>query len=140
MRLEYFALFLIAASGCHTNSVNSPPLAAPNRDGAVSYPSIDAQLGEHLFPDERAIAGELSGLIEESIRRQYSAGNARRDAHPKAHGCVKAEISILDTLPAALSKGMLIPGTTYQAWIRFSNGSGDPTRADIKRDARGMAI
>jgi hypothetical protein len=35
---------------------------------------------------------------------------------------------------------MFVPGTTYQAWIRFSNGSGDPTRADIKRDARGMAI
>jgi hypothetical protein len=35
---------------------------------------------------------------------------------------------------------MFIPGKTYQAWIRFSNGSGDPTHADIKPDARGMAI
>lgn len=127
-------------SGCHVNSVKSLPLAVASRDDAVSYPSVDAQLGEHLFPDESSIAGELSGLIEESIRKQYSAGKARRDAHPKSHGCVKAEISILDTLPVALSKGMFIPGTTYQAWIRFSNGSGDPSRADIKRDARGMAI
>jgi hypothetical protein len=65
---------------------------------------------------------------------------ARRDAHPKAHGCLKAEFQVVDTLPEELSKGMFVPGKTYQAWIRFSNGSGDPTRADIKRDARGMAI
>jgi hypothetical protein len=31
------------------------------------------------------------------------------DAHPKAHGCVKAEIRIVETLPAALSKGMSFP-------------------------------
>jgi hypothetical protein len=53
---------------------------------------------------------------------------------------VKADVHILKTLPDRLAKGMFIPGKTYQAWIRFSNGSGDPTRADIKRDARGMAI
>src|ERR1019366_6569174 len=40
----------------------------------------------------------------------------------------------------SLAKGIFVPGQTYQAWIRFSNGSSDPTRADIKRDARGMAI
>jgi hypothetical protein len=82
----------------------------------------------------------LSVVIEESIRKQYSAGSARRDAHPKAHGCVNAEIHIVETLSETLSKGMFVPGKTYQAWIRFSNGSGDPTHADIKRDARGMAI
>ena len=106
----------------------------------LRYPSIDAQLGEHLYPDEKPIAEKLSVVIEESIRKQYSAGSARRDAHPKAHGCVKAEIQILETLPDTLAKGLFIPGKTYQAWIRFSNGSGDPTRADIKHDARGMAI
>jgi Catalase len=106
----------------------------------IRYPSIDAQLGEHLYTDERRIAEKLSVVIEESVRKQYSPGSARRDAHPKAHGCVKAEFHIVDTLPETLSKGMFIPGKTYQAWIRFSNGSGDPTHADIKRDARGMAI
>jgi hypothetical protein len=53
---------------------------------------------------------------------------------------VKAEIHVLDTLSDQLAKGMFIPGKTYQAWIRFSNGSSDPTRPDIKKDARGMAI
>jgi hypothetical protein len=54
--------------------------------------------------------------------KQYSAGSARRDAHPKSHGCVKAEIHILDTRPAPLAKGMFIPGKTYQAWIRYDAG------------------
>jgi hypothetical protein len=107
---------------------------------SLPYPDIDAGLGEHLYPNEKVIAGELSTVIEQAVRKQYTAGNTRRDAHPKAHGCVKAEIHVLDDLPDALAKGMFVRGNTYQAWIRFSNGSGDPTRADIKRDARGMAI
>ncbi|MDP8985551.1 MAG: catalase family protein [Pseudomonadota bacterium] len=126
--------------GCHVNAVRNTGPSASSAASTASYPSGDAGLGEHLYPDEKPIADELSFIIEESIRKQYSAGGARRDAHPKAHGCVKAEINILDTLPAGLAKGMFVPGATYQAWIRFSNGSGDPTRADIKRDARGMAI
>ena len=141
--LHYFASVLalaLAMGGCHANAVKTTEPDASTRASTVSYPSIDAELGEHLYLDEKPIADELSVVIEESIRKQYSTGSARRDAHPKAHGCVKAEIHILDTLPAPLAKGMFIPGTTYQAWIRFSNGSGDPTRADIKRDARGMAI
>ncbi len=107
---------------------------------SLPYPNIDAELGEHLYPNEETIAGKLSAAIEQSVRKQYTAGNARRDAHPKAHGCVKAEIHVPDDLSKALATGMFVPGITYQAWIRFSNGSGDPTRADIKRDARGMAI
>jgi hypothetical protein len=129
----------LAIGGCVENVRKAGPEVAPTSD-AVSYSDIDPELGEHLYPNETLIADELSVVIEHSIRKQYTPGSARRDAHPKAHGCVKAEIHILDTLPAPLAKGMFIPGKTYQAWIRFSNGSGDPTRADVKRDARGMAI
>jgi hypothetical protein len=114
--------------------------AAAVTSNPIGYPTIDPDLGEHLFPGEKPIAEKLSVLIEESVRQQYAAGSARRDAHPKAHGCVRAEFHVVDALPAALSKGMFIPGKTYQAWIRFSNGSGDPTHPDIQRDARGMAI
>lgn len=106
----------------------------------ISYPSVDAQLGEHLYPDEPRTAEALSIAIEAAIRKQYGAGRARRDAHPKAHGCVKADFHVLETIPSSLAKGIFIPGKSYPAWIRFSNGSSDPTRADIKRDARGIAI
>ena len=136
------ALTIVGCSVSPAKQSEHPSILAANLDSypSVSYPSVDQKLGEHLYPDEKPIAENLSVVIEESIRKQYSAGSARRDAHPKAHGCVKAEFNIVDTLPEALSKGMFVPGKTYQAWIRFSNGSGDPTHADIKRDARGMAI
>jgi Catalase len=134
----YFSVAVMLA-GCSVAQAKVPePEAATTT--AIAYPRIDAELGEHLYPGEELVAAKLSAVIEQSIRRQYAPGYARRDAHPKAHGCVKAEIQVLDTLPVALAKGIFIPGKTYQAWIRFSNGSSDPTRGDIKRDARGMAI
>jgi hypothetical protein len=140
MRLNVlFSLgFIIAGCGASPVKESNPEAGAPLN--VPGYPSVDAQLGEHLYFDELPIAEKLSVIIEEVVRKQYAPGTARRDAHPKAHGCVKAEFHIVDTLPEALSKGMFVPGKTYQAWIRFSNGSGDPTHADIKRDARGMAI
>jgi hypothetical protein len=135
----HFGLALLIC-GCGVSKVKQTDPEAASASTAIVYPGIDAELGEHLYPREKSIAEELSVVIEQSIRKQYAVGNARRDAHPKAHGCVKAEIHVLEALPDALAKGIFIPGRTYQAWIRFSNGSSDPTRADIKRDARGMAI
>ncbi len=70
------------------------PESSPVSD-AVSYSSIDPQLGEHLYPNEMRIADELSIVIEDAIRKQYRPGSARRDAHPKAHGCVRAEVHVL---------------------------------------------
>lgn len=119
---------------------SEPAKPAAVETSVVPYPSIDPELGEHLYPNEKLDADKISTVIEQSIRKQYTVGNARRDAHPKAHGCVKAEFHVLDALPDRMAKGIFIPGKTYQAWIRFSNGSSDPTRADIKKDARGMAI
>jgi hypothetical protein len=136
MLISSLTLAVGACTVARVGGVAAPNLARPS----ISYPSIDAELGEHLYPNETTIAGELSSVIEQSVRKQYTEENARRDAHPKAHGCVKAEIHVLNDLPKALATGMFVPGTTYQAWIRFSNGSRDATRADIKRDARGMAI
>ncbi len=64
---------------------------------------------------------------------------ARRDAHPKAHGCVRAEFRVLDNLPPSLRAGLFIEPRAYQAWIRFSNGFETP-QDDKIGDARGMAI
>lgn len=139
-RLNFLFSLGFILVGCGASPIKEPSPEEVATLNAPSHPSVDAQLGEHLYPEEMPIADQLSVVIEESIRKQYSAGSARRDAHPKAHGCVNAEIHIVETLSETLSKGMFVPGKTYQAWIRFSNGSGDPTHADIKRDARGMAI
>jgi len=131
---------LLGATGC----VGPQPAdTLHSRSGSpvlLTYPTIDSDLGEVLYPDEQALARAIGLAIEKSIRSDYLPGSARRDAHPKAHGCVRAEFEIVDTLPANLAKGVFIPGKTYQAWVRFSNGSRDPNRADSKGDARGMAI
>lgn len=106
----------------------------------LPYPSVDSELGEQLYPDEQLLAQEIGAVIERSTRKEYRPGSARRNVHAKAHGCVKAEFQVLDTLPDGLVKGIFVPGKTYHSWIRFSNGSKDATRADRKGDARGMAI
>jgi hypothetical protein len=106
----------------------------------MTYPEADADLGERLYPNEEAIAGELTSVIEGTVRRQYKAGNARRDAHPKAHGCVTAEFRIDPEIPGSFAKGMFVPGKTYQAWIRFSNGNPDADKPDVEGNERGMSM
>lgn len=141
LKISLTAMALLLAAGGHAAV---PPEAVADaatvNSDASSYPIPDAGLGEALYPGEQALAREIGLVLERSIREQYRPGSARRDAHPKAHGCVKAEFHVLDALPVGLAKGIFVPGKTYQAWIRFSNGSKNATRADRKGDARGMAI
>lgn len=125
------ALIAVSAHAASTDPVASPPLA---------YPAIDPTLGEAYYPDEQATAGKIASEIDQSIRKQYTAGHALRDAHPKSHGCVKAEFTVLPTLAPTLAHGAFIPGKRYEALIRFSNGDPDATRPDSKGDVRGMAI
>lgn len=107
---------------------------------AKDYPKVDEFLGEKLQPGEVAAAVEISETISSAIQRKYAPGSARRDAHPKAHGCVKANVTVGQNLDSTLSKGVFQPGKSYSAWIRFSNGDGDPNRPDFEGDGRGMAI
>jgi hypothetical protein len=104
--------------------------------------TIDADLGEALVDDEHNIAREIALVIRRQIEKTYPPDKrpARRDAHPKAHGCVRAEFRIKDELFPKLAHGIFVPGKSYRAWIRFSNGSGNPKRGDSKGDSRGMAI
>jgi hypothetical protein len=103
-------------------------------------PAIDTLLGEELHPDEVAAADAIAAALDAEIRRRYAPGSARRDAHPKAHGCVRAELRVLESLPPALAKGIFVPGKRYAAWMRFSNGASDPNQPDTAPDARGLAL
>src|SRR5450432_989467 len=109
-------------------------------ENSTPYPSPDEALGEKLFADEAALTDQLADTIEKSIRAQYQAGGARRDVHSKATGVLDAEFRVNAPLPDDLAKGIFIPGEAYRAWIRFSNGSGNPDQSDAIDDARGMAI
>ncbi len=103
---------------------------------------IDAQLGESLWPREAETTRAIADLIARSVEERYPPQKrpARRDAHPKAHGCVRAVFRVEDKLPENLAQGVFVPGKVYPSWIRFSNGNSDPERPDVKGDARGMAI
>lgn len=107
---------------------------------ASIYPQADAFLGEEIQPDEIAACADLVTSLVAKVRADYAAGEARRDAHPKAHGCVTATLTFDADLPTDLTGGIFQPGARYDAVVRFSNGSPNAGGADIKGDTRGMAV
>jgi hypothetical protein len=117
------------------------PASALAQDNlAAIYPAADTFLGEEIQTNELQAAQRLITTLEDTIRTEYPPGGARRDAHPKAHGCVAATFDVNATLAPGLQHGVFQPGASYPAKIRFSNGSPNATGDDITGDTRGMAI
>ncbi|MGO8468331.1 hypothetical protein AB9F45_27605 [Rhizobium leguminosarum] len=107
----------------------------------AAYPDADAFLGESLQPGEvDASAALIATLVEKTRADYYGPGKARRDAHPKSHGCVTATMQFDADLPAQLTGGVIQSGASYEALVRFSNGSPNPMTPDVNGDTRGMAI
>ncbi|MCM2254200.1 MAG: catalase family protein [Vicinamibacteria bacterium] len=142
MRKAIVVLVLVAvAAWIHLNS-RVPVESGEGADRATREVEIDAQLGESRWPGEADAADSIASLIGGSLEKTYPPEKrpVRRDAHPKAHGCVRASFAVNAELPENLAQGAFVPGKAYAAWIRFSNGASDPARDDAKGDARGMAI
>src|SRR3990167_6215209 len=82
---------------------------------------------EQIPADEAALT---QGIIEDAIRVvEQHRDNTRvlRDAHAKAHGCVKAQLTVSPSLAPELQHGVFSePGKTWQAWMRLSNGNAYP--------------
>ena len=106
----------------------------------IPYPAVNTQIGEQYNPDEAADADRLATDLSNKVLRDYHRGGARRDAHPKAHGCVKAKFNVLADLPADFQAGVFRAGQSYDSVIRFSNGSPNAVGDDNSGDTRGMAI
>jgi len=96
---------------------------------------------EQVPPGEAEAIPKIVQLVEEQLAKEYPPGDRpmRRDAHAKAHGCVKARFTVADSLPPEMRYGVFVPGRSYDAWVRYSNGSGLP-QADKEGDGRGMAV
>ena len=95
--------------------------------------------GKEEIPADEAVAIQrIAQMVEENIRTGAKNGSAHRDAHFKAHGCVKAQFRVLQ-LPDNMRAGIFAEAREYPAWIRFSNGSGK-VQNDSAGDGRGMAI
>jgi hypothetical protein len=96
---------------------------------------------EYPLPDEAAHIKEVSDLFTAMSERKYPPGvrPMLRDAHTKAHGCVKAEFSVPAQVPERATLGLFKEASSHQAWIRFSNAFSS-VESDGKIDVRGMAI
>jgi hypothetical protein len=94
---------------------------------------------EYPTIDETALIHEIVTVSCAMLRRMYQPGEFRRDAHAKAHGCVKAEFVVESELPADLQYGVFKAGASYDALIRFSTAPPE-VQSDEKPHVRGMAI
>src|SRR5688500_11603599 len=96
---------------------------------------------EELIPDgESAMTRDIIQTAVRIVDQHRENTRYLRDAHAKAHGCVKAEVQVLPDLAGELRQGVFNePGKTWQATMRLSNGNAYP-QFDSIRDARGMAI
>ncbi|KJZ49986.1 MULTISPECIES: catalase family protein [Pseudomonas] len=95
---------------------------------------------ELIADDEAAMTRDIIQTAVRIVDQHRESTRYLRDAHAKAHGCVKAEVQVLPELPDELRQGVFSePGKTWQATMRLSNGNAYP-QFDSIRDARGMAI
>jgi hypothetical protein len=100
---------------------------------------------EYPQPEEEAeTAQNIIALMEKQMIKNTAGGRMLRDVHSKGHGCVKGEFTVHADLPDEFRVGVFKEPKTFPAVIRFSNaGALAPiggVAADIKRDARGMAV
>lgn len=95
---------------------------------------------EQVPPGEAAMTQDIIQTAIRIVDKYRTDTRYLRDAHAKAHGCVRAEVSVDSDLPAAYRQGVFSePGKTWQAWMRLSNGNAYPQFDNIS-DARGMAL
>lgn len=109
----------------------------------VIYPTADAELGEVIHAGEVDAANRIAQVIEGQINTKFPLHpdkRALRDAHPKAHGCLKASFEVNPDIKTEFAHGVFTKGSKFDAVIRYSNSSHIPDQADIEKDGRGMAI
>ncbi len=100
------------------------------------------ELGQEYIPvGEDSVIRAIEQISLTLLKDDYP-GNirpAKRDAHAKHHGCVKAEFIVETNLPDELKVGIFREPRTFPTWVRFSNGARE-SQADAKGDTRGIAI
>jgi hypothetical protein len=70
---------------------------------------------------------------------QRARGGTKRGLHAKQHAGVRARLEVLPDLPEHVRIGPFAEAKTYEAYVRFSNGSG-AVASDEKPDLRGLAV
>ncbi len=119
----------------------SPNDNVKRRIASVDQPPLEQGeiWDENTTLEAEEILENLMGLV---IKSSAKDSITRRDAHAKAHGCVKANFTVNNSnLPQKWRVGLFSENKKYDAWIRYSNGLGEGINTpDLKKDIRGMAI
>ncbi len=151
MMYALLVVMIVSLIGCVTlpthpqDDVHRMHLALIEEHQANPYPALDSNppyFSEHESEDEKILAYLIADEAMYTVNRHYDEVHkkASRDAHPKEHGCLKAEFHTYKNLDPNLAKGVFANGRAYEALIRFSNSSENPNGNDHDDDARGMAI
>jgi catalase len=92
---------------------------------------------ETIDPAEARVTADFIAFIKAASEKRQPTGPLRRFNQGRAAGCVRAEFTVPDTLPAEHRVGLFAAPRTYDAWIRFANAS---SKSDRDKDVRGMSI
>ena len=75
---------------------------------------------ERLQPNEEKHLQDIIDTFNAQMRRLWNPGYFERGGNTKTHGVVRAELQVLDGLPAHLRQGIFAQPRTYRAWVRYS--------------------
>jgi hypothetical protein len=104
--------------------------------GEVANATLSHQLSEY---EKKGPAEDQ--LIQGLISNISSRIDKKRDAHPKAHGCISdVKIEVLPNL-GELQLGLFSePGRVYKGIARLSSGSNNPKTDDLSPGGHGFAL
>lgn len=95
---------------------------------------------ERVDPDEVEVNAELAETFRQIIETTHKdLGHGFRGVHAKSHALLKAELRVLDGLPAQYAEGLFARPGSYDALVRISTGAGDILPDSISL-IRGFAI
>jgi hypothetical protein len=103
----------------------------------MTLPARTALAQEVVAPDEAATIAAFITFLRAASAARHPTGRVRRFNQARHAGCVEAEFTVLDGLPAQCRIGLFAESRTYVAWIRFASAS---SSTDREKDVRGMSI
>ena len=102
---------------------------------------IEVEIVPKGEPADRTETANLTRLLQNQ-RRPLQENKVLRGVHPKSHGCVAADFTVLKYIGSDYQVGLFAKSRTYNAMIRYSNASVllEPDLKDGENGSRGMAI
>ncbi|HEY7042665.1 MAG TPA: catalase family protein [Nocardioidaceae bacterium] len=90
-----------------------------------------ALVEEKLLPDEEAHIQTIIDELKAFTRENWLPGSAQRFGNTKTFGVLRAEFTVLPSLPEHLRQGLFAEPKSYPAWVRFS-GPGPYAPPDLE--------